>query len=201
MRSWRGLVSGAIATLAAARSISAMWTTNGSFSGAGAYCTSSPASNGPKPRPPMFATVATAAARPRQLSGAASMTAAVAVPVAAPADNPDSTRPSSRSSTPVATRNTDALVNAKTIASNNIGRRPTASDQRPNASSAANTPPTYVANITVVVRSEKCMRAIKRVHRRRQGGAHHERGEDVGQQREGESASPVNAHTRQYRPS
>jgi len=89
------------------------------------------------------------------------MTAAVAVPVATPADNPDSTRPSSRSPTPVATRNTAALLTANTVASNNIGRRPTASDQRPNASSETNTPPTNVANTTVVVRSEKCMCSAK----------------------------------------
>ena len=53
----------------------------------------------PMPRPPMLATVATAAARSRQLGGAASMTAAVAVPVKMPADSPDSTRPTSSSGT------------------------------------------------------------------------------------------------------
>jgi hypothetical protein len=41
----------------------------------------------------MLAIVATAGARVRQLGGAASITAAVAVPVNSPADNPDSTRP------------------------------------------------------------------------------------------------------------
>jgi len=80
-----------------------------------------------------------------------------AVVVATPADNPDSTRPTSRSSTPVAPRNAMALPIANAVARNNIGRRPTASDQRPNTSSAASTPPAYVANTTVVVRTEKCI--------------------------------------------
>jgi hypothetical protein len=106
----------------------------------------------------MLATVAIAVARPRHPGGAASMTAAVAVPVATPADKPDRSRPTSRSSTPVAVKNTNALPSAKTIARYNIGRRPTASDQRPNPSSAANTPPAYIANTTAVVNTEKCMR-------------------------------------------
>ena len=159
MRPVRGLVSGATNTLAAASTISTMCTANDSFKGAGAYCTSSPATNGPRPSPPMLATVAIAAERPRQLGGAASITATVAVPVATPADNPDSTRPTSRSSTPVAARNAMALPIANAVARNNIGRRPTASDQRPNTSSAASTPPAYVANTTVVVRTEKCIRS------------------------------------------
>ena len=64
------------------------------------------------PSPPMLATVATAAARVRQLGGAASMTAAVAVPVKMPADSPDSTRPTSSIGTESATRNTAALASA-----------------------------------------------------------------------------------------
>src|ERR1700758_1982276 len=154
----RSDVSGAKSTLTAAMAINTMCRTNDSFSGAGAYCTRNPASSGPKPRPPMLATVATAGARACQPGGAASITAAVAVPVAAPADRPDSSRPSKRSSTPVATRNTPSLPNAKAMASSKIGLRPTASDQRPNARSAASTPTAYVANTTVVVSSEKCMR-------------------------------------------
>ena len=66
----RADVSGAISTPPIASSTSAMCTMNGSCSGCGAYCTSSPASNGPRPNPPMLAMVATAAARVRQLSGA-----------------------------------------------------------------------------------------------------------------------------------
>ena len=52
-----------------ASTASPMCTTKLSFSGSGAYSTSSPASSGPMPRPPMLTTVATAAARVRQLSG------------------------------------------------------------------------------------------------------------------------------------
>ncbi len=93
----------------------------------------------------MLATVATAAARPRHFGGAASMTAAVAVPVNKPADRPDSTRPTSISCTESAVRNTAALASAATSPAASIGRLPTASDQRPNASSANSTPPAYVA--------------------------------------------------------
>ena len=112
----------------------------------------------------MLATVAIAAARPRHCSGAASITAAVAVPVATPADSPDSSLPSSRSSTPVAAKNATALPSANIVASNNIGRRPTASDHRPNTSSTASTPNANVANTTVVVSTEKCMRSEYRAY-------------------------------------
>jgi hypothetical protein len=98
------------------------------------------------------------------LGGAASITATVAVPVATPADDPDSTRPSNRSSTPVAPRNAIALPIANTVARNNIGRRPIVSDQRPNTSSAASTPPAYVANTTVAVRTEKGIRSEYSAH-------------------------------------
>ncbi len=67
---------------------------------------------GPPPRPPTLAAVATAAARFCHVAGAASMTAAVAVPVKMPADNPDSTRPTSSSVTESAIRNTTALTKA-----------------------------------------------------------------------------------------
>lgn len=89
----------------------------------------------------MLATVATAAARVFQACGAASMTAAVAVPVKSPADKPDSTRPISSSGTESASRNTTALASAAATPANSMGRLPTASDQRPNTSSANSTPP------------------------------------------------------------
>jgi hypothetical protein len=106
-----------------------------------------------------LAAAATAAARAFQRWGAASITAAVAVPLATPPDRPDNTLPSNRSSRPAAIRKTTALATAKTMANNNIGRRPIASDQRPNASSAASTPPTNVAYTTVEVNIEKCIRS------------------------------------------
>ena len=110
-------------------------------SGAGAYSTSSPAKSGPVPSPPMLATVATAAALVRHFSGAASMTAAVAVPVKMPADSPDKTRPTNSIGTESATRNTAALASANTTPASSTGRRPIASDHRPNANSANSTPP------------------------------------------------------------
>jgi len=100
---------------------------------------------GPVPSPPMLATVATAAALVRQFSGAASMTAAVAVPVKMPADSPDKTRPTNNIDTEWATRNTAALATANTTPASNTGRRPIASDHRPNANNANSTPPAYVA--------------------------------------------------------
>ena len=99
-------VSGTTSTATAASTTSTMCTTKVSCSGAGAYCASTPARTGPAPSPPMLATVATAGARSRQFGGAASITAAVPVPVNRPADRPDSTRPTSSSGTESATRNT-----------------------------------------------------------------------------------------------
>lgn len=93
----------------------------------------------------MLATVATAAARERQLGGAASMAAAVPVPVKTPADRPDSTRPTSSTATESATRNTSAPAIANPTPANSMGRRPTASDHRPKAISATSTPPAYAA--------------------------------------------------------
>ena len=122
-----------------------MCTTKLSCSGAGAYSTRNPANSGPMPRPPILATVATAAALVRQFGGAASMTAAVAVPVKIPAESPDSTRPTSSTGTESAIRKTTALANAATTPATSIGRLPIASDQRPNTRSANNTPPAYVA--------------------------------------------------------
>ena len=88
----------------------------------------------------MLATVATAAALLRHDSGAASITAAVAVPVKMPADNPDRNRPISSSGIEWAIRNTAALVSAHTAPASSIGRRPTTSLQRPNTSRANSTP-------------------------------------------------------------
>lgn len=93
----------------------------------------------------MLATVATAAALVFHAAGAASMTAAVAVPVKRPADRPDSSRPISSTGTESALRNTAALARAAATPASSMGRRPTASDQRPNTSSANSTPPAYVA--------------------------------------------------------
>ncbi len=134
-------VSGTISTAMAANVASTMWTMKVRCSGAGAYWASTPASTGPAPRPPILATVATAGARSRQLGGAASMMAAVPVPVNSPADKPDSTRPTSSTGTESAPRNTAALASAHAVPASSIGRRPTASDHRPNTNSATSTPP------------------------------------------------------------
>src|SRR5690242_17088732 len=138
-------VSGTTRTAMPAMTASAMWMRNGTCSGCGAYCASRPASSGPVPRPPMVAIVATVAARECQRGGAASMMAAVAVPVNRPADNPDSTRPTSSCGTESAIRNTTALASAATTPASSTGRLPTASDHRPNTSSANSMPPAYVA--------------------------------------------------------
>lgn len=92
-------VSGTSHTATIASTASTMWTRNGSCNGCGAYCTSRPATTGPAPSPPMLATVAPAAACSRRSSGTDSTTAAVAVPVKMPADNPDSSRPTSSNGT------------------------------------------------------------------------------------------------------
>src|SRR5262245_58386732 len=138
-------VSGTISTATPASKASTMCTMKLRCSGAGAYWTSRPASRGPMPSPPMLATVATAAALVRQFSGAASMTAAVAVPVKMPADNPDKTRPTNNTGTESATRNTPALATANTTPDSRTGRLPIASDHRPTSSSANSTPAAYVA--------------------------------------------------------
>ena len=91
------------------------------------------------------ATVAIAAARVRHDSGAASMTAAVAVPVKTPADSPDKTRATSNRDTESATGKPLALASANTTPASSTGRLPIASDHLPNASSANSTPPAYVA--------------------------------------------------------
>ncbi len=137
----RGEVSGAYATAAAASSTSTMCTAKLSRRGCGAYWTSRPDNSGPIPSAPMLETVATEAARVCQRGGAASMTAAVAVPANRPAENPDSTRPTSRTATESANRNTTPLATANATPANSTGRRPMASDHRPNTTSVNSTPP------------------------------------------------------------
>ena len=58
-------VSAASSMAATASTTSTMCSAKARCRGCGAYCTRSPASSGPRPRPPMLATVATAAARVR----------------------------------------------------------------------------------------------------------------------------------------
>ncbi|SKT67293.1 Uncharacterised protein [Mycobacteroides abscessus subsp. abscessus] len=108
--------------------------------GQGAYCTSTPASKGPRPRPPVLATVATAAARPRHVSGADSMTATVAAPVKKPADSPETMRATNSSGTESTNKKMTELRIAKPAPVSNSGRRPRTSDQPPNISSANSTP-------------------------------------------------------------
>ena len=60
----------------------------------------------------VFDMIASMPIRERQCSGAASITAAVAVPVKTPADSPLSTRATSSSGTESAARNTQALISA-----------------------------------------------------------------------------------------
>ena len=103
----------------------------------------------------MFAAVANRAARERQAAGAASTTAVVAVPTKMPADRPDRTRPTSRVPVFSAIRKTTSLVMAAARPASRSGRRPSVSDQRPNASSAAKTPKAYIAKITVDIVIEK----------------------------------------------
>jgi len=55
------------------------------------------------------------------------------------------TRPTNNSDTESAARNTAALASANTTPASSTGRRPIASDHRPNANSANSTPPAYVA--------------------------------------------------------
>ena len=140
MRPVRADVSGASSTAPAASTTSTMCTTNDDCSGRGAYCTSSPANTGPAPSPPTLAIVAATAARSRCAGGTASTTAAVAVPVKMPADKPESRRPISSSGMSSANRNTTALTSANAAPASSTGRRPIASDQRPNTSSALSTP-------------------------------------------------------------
>jgi hypothetical protein len=65
---------------------------------------------------------------------------AVAVPVKMPADNPDSTRPRNRLSTPAANRKISALTPDSTSAGSSSERRPATSDARPSRKSAPMTP-------------------------------------------------------------
>lgn len=148
-------VSGRASTTAAATATSTRSTTNTSFSGAGAYCASTPASNGPTPRPPRLAPVARRVAARRRRSGASSITITVAVPVARPADSPDRVRPVNSSGSPPARRKHTALRPDNASAASRTGRRPMKSDTCPSSSSATMTPAAYTAKITVTMNEEK----------------------------------------------
>ena len=88
----RGLtVSGIRDKPTAAAASTPRYTTNTKVVACGAYWANSPATSGPRPRPPMFAAVAASDAR--RSPGLSSVSAAVAVPVTRPADSPDRTRP------------------------------------------------------------------------------------------------------------
>jgi hypothetical protein len=69
------------------------------------------------------------------------MTAAVAVPANSPAEKPDTTRATNRSGTESAARKITSLANAQAMPASRTGRLPMASDHRPKATSANNTPP------------------------------------------------------------
>src|SRR5260370_15783600 len=91
------------------------WTAKGSTVGWGAYWAISAASSGPRPGPPMLAVVDTSDARRPEPGRAASVSAAVAVPVISPADSPDSTRPANSQPTPGARMNVTAEATLKAI--------------------------------------------------------------------------------------
>ena len=74
------------------RARTARYTSKTSVVGCGAYWANSPATSGPRPRPPMFAAVATSDARRPAGAGISSVSAAVAVPVIRPADSPETIR-------------------------------------------------------------------------------------------------------------
>jgi hypothetical protein len=86
----------------------------------------------------MLATVATVVAVRR--FGCSSASAAVAVPVVSPTENPESARPSSSPGSVCQSRKTSVLATATPTASASTGRRPTRSDSPPNSSSAASVP-------------------------------------------------------------
>jgi hypothetical protein len=79
---------------------------------------------------------------------------AVAVPVKMPADNPERTRPTSSSGSPLAVRKHTALSAESTSPGSNTRRRPIWSDSLPNSTSDAITPAAYTAKITVTISSE-----------------------------------------------
>ena len=107
----------------------------------------------------MLAVVETSDARRPGPGRAVSVSAAVAVPVISPADRPESSRPANSQPVPGARMNVTALAMLSPIAVASTGRRPTWSDERPAASSAASTPTAYVAKISVTRLVGKCHRA------------------------------------------
>ena len=89
-RQRRGLtVSGTRNKHTPAAASTARYTSNTRTVGCGPNWAKSPAMSGPRPRPPMFTTVATSDARRLAEAGTSSVSAAVAVPVIRPADSPD----------------------------------------------------------------------------------------------------------------
>ena len=123
--------------------------------GYGANSVITPATSGPRPKPPMLAAVAIAGAIRRRAAGAASMTATVAVLVKMPAENPETRRPTNKISTLPPIRNKTALASDKATPAKSIGRRPIVSENCPTPMSAAMTPTAYVAKMTVVIRLPK----------------------------------------------
>jgi hypothetical protein len=149
-------VSGTTSRPSPATATSPSWTTKGSTVGSGAYWDSSPASSGPRARPPRLAADETSDARRPAPGRAVSVSAAVAVPVISPADRPESTRPTNSQPTFGARMNVTALTMLRQIAAASTGRRPTWSDERPASSSAVSTATAYEAKISVMRLVEKC---------------------------------------------
>ena len=84
---------GTHATTRAATAKKPRYTSNTSTVGRGKYCANRPAISGPRPSPPVLTTVETMEARRGFAGPSMSVSAAVAVPVMRPAENPDRTRP------------------------------------------------------------------------------------------------------------
>ena len=95
--------------------------------------------SGPRPRPPIFAAVATSDARRLARAGTSSVSAAVAVPVISPADSPDRIRPANSAPTSGAKMNTIVLSALLARATASTGLRPAWSEDRPASSSVART--------------------------------------------------------------
>ncbi len=139
--------------------LAARYTANTSVVGCGAYWANSPAMSAPRPRPPMFAAVATSDARRPAEAGTSSVSAAVAVPVMSPADSPDTIRPARSTPTSGARMNTTVLSALAPRARASTGLRPAWSEDRPASSRAVSTPAAYTAKISVTMAAAKCHRA------------------------------------------
>ena len=124
--------------------------------GWGKYCANRPAMSGPRPSPPVLATVATMDARRGFADPNMSVSAAVAVPVIRPAEKPDRTRPKKSHPTAVAMMNTTVLRALNARAAPSTGLRPTWSDACPAKTRAASTPAAYAVKISVITSEEKC---------------------------------------------